>query len=927
MKSCRPSLILLPCHSLDDFPVYHRGDDAASLLSSWTVLWHPQLIAATGAIATWGRIDTPPADVSNQIIVTPQVGYSELATGFAARVQESGGKLIRGTSDRDALARTALEFVEATESLDAELVADFYALGYCYLQVQLLTRHMRYSSKLDQLHFGNQVVAAAHAALSHDHATMSDRLQRCFDLLTEEREHFYPVDVRLLDLVVVPPFDEPRRLEPELARKHPVSMLAPAKTWSEWVAQGNGEAYREAVTSKRWQLIGGEETETRAPLMTQESLLGGLRRGKAAYEAALGCSPNVYGRRRFGLCWAYPQLLSQSGYVGALHLTLDDGRFPEGLQLKTRWEGSDRGTIDAFARIPHDASLHETFLKLAIKIGEMLDSDHAAALTLVRWPGTASPFFEDLLRAGRYSGALGRFVSFETFFKEHQDPGLTDRFLPDQYRSPYLQQSVIRSQADPLSSLRNYWQASHLATANSGLIALADLLEDRVTDPEICANLRAQIDGTDERAADAKTAREAADAAVSSHSKRLASALARGGKGRGFLVINPTSSVRRMGISLPAGTPVPKIERPIYAAERTSDSVDVVVDVPAMGYVWISAEGPSGPGTSGPMLGEEFLLRNEFFEMTVDRHSGGIRTFHEYNVRANRLSTQLAVRYNDGDKPYSIMQASSIETTRLNRVCGEITVRGELLAEDQRKLADYEQRFKVWRGSRLLEINGSVKLAEALGSEPWRSYVCQRLVWRDQAADVWRDLVQTRAAAGPKRIEAPQFIEIELDPKRTMLLTSGLAFHRRPELHHLDTLLQVRGETQQEFRLGLTLDQSYGVHTAQQFDTPALVIADQACPTQGAVGWLMHIDAKNVLATNWEMLGAPGERPHGFKVRLLETVSRPAKVKVTGVREAAQAYRLDLQGNRLEPCKVDGSVVELELSPQELVEVEVLFPS
>jgi hypothetical protein len=35
-------LILLPCHSLEDFPTYHEGDDAHSLLASW---WppHPEL--------------------------------------------------------------------------------------------------------------------------------------------------------------------------------------------------------------------------------------------------------------------------------------------------------------------------------------------------------------------------------------------------------------------------------------------------------------------------------------------------------------------------------------------------------------------------------------------------------------------------------------------------------------------------------------------------------------------------------------------------------------------------------------------------------------------------------------------------------------------------------------------------------------------
>ena len=47
-------LILLPCHSLEDFPTYHDGDDSQSLLANWSALWHPELIASAGQAA--GRV-------------------------------------------------------------------------------------------------------------------------------------------------------------------------------------------------------------------------------------------------------------------------------------------------------------------------------------------------------------------------------------------------------------------------------------------------------------------------------------------------------------------------------------------------------------------------------------------------------------------------------------------------------------------------------------------------------------------------------------------------------------------------------------------------------------------------------------------------------------------------------------------------------
>jgi hypothetical protein len=46
------------------------------------------------------------------------------------------------------------------------LVPDFLALGVGFLQVELLTRQMRYMSHIDQIYFQNEAIAAAMAALA-----------------------------------------------------------------------------------------------------------------------------------------------------------------------------------------------------------------------------------------------------------------------------------------------------------------------------------------------------------------------------------------------------------------------------------------------------------------------------------------------------------------------------------------------------------------------------------------------------------------------------------------------------------------------------------------------------------------------------------------------------------------------------------------
>src|SRR5262245_4831604 len=146
-------LILLPCHSLEDFPTYHEGDDAQSLLASWSALWHPQLIASAGQAPAWKRIEDPPSDLRERLIVVPSICVQRLPTGFAQRVKDEGGVLIRKTSSREEILKAALEPLDAPAALNPELAADFLALGYCYLLIELLTRQMRYSSNLDETYF------------------------------------------------------------------------------------------------------------------------------------------------------------------------------------------------------------------------------------------------------------------------------------------------------------------------------------------------------------------------------------------------------------------------------------------------------------------------------------------------------------------------------------------------------------------------------------------------------------------------------------------------------------------------------------------------------------------------------------------------------------------------------------------------------
>ncbi len=395
------------------------------------------------------------------LILVPGVSQKDLPTGFADRATQEGALLVAGNVPRDELLSRVLEPLgEQAERIDPELAADFLALGYCYLQVELLTRQMRYSTNLDELHFFKQVVSAAQVAMTDDAQKARDELSACFDLLAQERDHYYAVDAYLLDLVLVAPTTLGPSLARQLAPGVPVNLLLTGDLLDrlQREAPASLAAIQTGLQDGNVGLVGGEESEQRSPLLSCETVLGQLRRGIETFQRQLGHRPQVYGRRRCGLSVLYPQLLNRLGYIGAVHTTLGEGQSPEGSQLKIRWEGPDHCAIDAISRAPLDATQPGNFLSLASKLGETMDMDHVATICLAHWPGNGCTWYHDLRRIARYGNMLGRFITLDDYFRDTDYPGQTEQFKADQYRSPYLQQAVASGAVDPLSTCIRYWR-------------------------------------------------------------------------------------------------------------------------------------------------------------------------------------------------------------------------------------------------------------------------------------------------------------------------------------------------------------------------------------------------------------------------------------------------------------------------------------
>lgn len=941
-------IVLLPCHSLEEFPTHHEGDEAAGLLAAWSAPWHPALIASAGKIPSWYRADSPPEDVTNKLVVVPGISHSQVPTGYLQRAEAESACLIQNQLDRGAMIELALQRLDAQPPAEAQaLAADFLALGYCYLQVELLTRKLRYSSNLDEIQFQNQAVAAAAAAMEDNAEVARQRLAASFDILAAERDHYYPGEAYLLDLTMLAPTTLGASLRSQLALPSTCNLLLSGELLRRMADQEPQtlEAIRDGLQAGRVGLVGGEYSEPNLALLSCETLLSQIRQGLDQYEAFLGRRPKVYGRRQYGLTPFLPQILSKLGFDAALHATFEDGVVPEGSQVKTRWEGCDGTAITALARLPLDAAKPQTFLNLGVKLGESMDTDHIATVCLAHWPGASSPWFEDLRRTASYCSALGKFIALDEYFWKTDYPVHQDRFGYDQYRSPYLRRAVAGNQPDPISAVVRYWRRRCEAEAAQSLVTLAALaggkeLSARASGAAAARPAEELLKAIDVFADGPATETDAAVAAILQQAlQSFAGALPRAGAARetGCLVANPHSFVRRVGIEVGQLTALPEVARPVYSASASKATTQVVVDVPPLGFAWIAAAPAAGKSKkTSATLADECLLRNEFFEARIDPASGGLRAIHEYDARHNRLSQQLVFRGDDAGGstssddigegtptgPASIMAADKVETVISTETLGEIVVHGRLMDGRGRKLAGFRQTYRLWRGSRVLLFDVELDPHHECSGDPWNSYYAARFAWANEAAELYRSANLTRQPVKGKRFEGPLYVEIDDAGIHTAILTGGLPFHRRYGARMLDTLLVVAGERCRRFQFGIGVEVKNPLHESLGLVTPVpLLVQTAPRPASNSSGWLFHVDARNVTATHWEPCFEAGVNV-GFRVRLLETQGREASAGLQCFRAVRAARKLNFQGDLITECPVEKDTIRLQLAAHEWVQIE-----
>lgn len=429
-------IVLLPCHTLDDFPTWLEESEADALLVAWTSAWHPAIIAATACPPAWASVDLPPPEDALAGVV-PAFCDDRFVTQSQP---DDTGRWVRHAATGDEIVPALAARVEVAKAADGSLPAsawadDFQALGLAALVAELLARRMRTEADLAATGFDAAVVAAARAAVAGDDEAVRVALAEAFACLDATRSRYYSVESWAVDIVLLAPTTTGAAVLAELASPVPLAVVAAGSTVRR-LAEKHPAAVtglREAVAAGRVEACGGRDDDRPLEFATPEQIRDSLATARRSWVEHVGSEPSSYAAIGGGSSALLPQVLCWFGFRAAIWSLFDGSPVPDAGGGRIRWEGTGGGAIESLARPPLDAGRATTVLSLADRIGDALDHDHAAVVSFARYAGGASRWHELVRLIGRWSGLLGTFVTPGELVNRTIGSGTPASFEPDAF--------------------------------------------------------------------------------------------------------------------------------------------------------------------------------------------------------------------------------------------------------------------------------------------------------------------------------------------------------------------------------------------------------------------------------------------------------------------------------------------------------------
>ncbi len=863
--------VLLPCHSLEDFPVWSRGDEAEDLLAAWTAAWHPALVAGVGKMPSWRGIDRPADGLVNSVAIVPaafdhRFDVTSHESDPADQVALTTAA-VRHLSDVDAISMEAARLLGVSEHHAAaphDLVEDFYAVGLAWLLAELLSRRMRSQSMPEKDAFATELVAAAKAAVAGDTDASSQHLDACHRHLETARSHYYPVDVWLLDLLLVVGSTLDERLDPELASLSPSGLIAPGVLIDQLAATrpDRAAALREAVAAGRVEPIGGLWDDDTLAGLAPETILDSFTRGNEAWARCVGRQPSVYGRRTGGSSALLPQLLSSLGYQGAIWNLFDGSPLPDPGASRIRWTGSGGGAIEALAKPPLDARDAATILGLPEKLGSAMDHEHAVVLVFARYPGTSSPWYERLRRIALRGTVLGRFALPSTVLSETASASITVNYGPDTFRPPLPEATATA--AETVSAPRQ--------AARREALSLVSKLQ----------RFQESLGATSSCTAAANAAASAAN--TSSFTQRP--------QAKGGLLARVSKLLPWSGSSAATG--------------------DDLLD---NGLVRLRLH----PETGG-------ILSLRKSDDTANRLSQRLTRRVTRPPAGSRWQDPLE------RSDYATMVADTIGRCEASP-SDTLKSTGRLVDAQGAVVGRFSQRITLPAESTLIWLEIDLQLDEVLAGNPLENYAACRFAWSENdSVDLSRSIHTQSVASERNVLLATHFVELAIDdmrrgsaPQRLQIYPMGLPWHVRSHSHMLDTVLLPPGSASGSFQLAL------GVGRERPWDDSLLLMSSPE--DGGAEGALAAVargsDASLAVDGSARLtvgsLITDKDQVVGIRCGLLESAGRRQQAKLRFPCTPLAAWRCSADGKRGSSLTIENESVVVSLASYEWAYVEVRF--
>lgn len=907
------------------------NEDVAAWMHGYSALWHP---AALIGAASLPRVASPydhEQPTAGHIYAIPESPPLVLPDDWDQRVIDAGAVAFRSTTDREstlASLKHALRSLLGPEGaptaeppfleLEAARAAPFFGIGLGCVMVETLFEAMEHENLLATADLLQEVQAAVTALNDPDPEAYRRHLQAAADRLLAAREVLSPAAVHLIDIALL---DESRCREPLPAsfdRGFALNLVVAASVL-EKLGQEHPErltAIRERQAGDLLEVCGGPYIEREDALLPVESQTWNLLKGLATCKQLLGSEVRVFARKRFAAHPQLPLLLHNVGLRRALLLSFDTASVPTYRSTVTSWPSPDGKQVEAFTRTPYAADNPQTYFHLAHYLRQSISQDHAGTLALLHQGSPAAPWYEDLLELSRFAPVLGRWTTLNRYLDDVLAGEYASVVQADEFRDDYLEERTNARSPQPVS-----WFASQcrlrrqldtvwtLAGLHRGLAGSGDTLQVDARLPE----LEDHLETGSELPALAELEKEAAEALAA---RLLARAQ---GDRSGYLVLNPCAFTRRAAIELDGVTGPLPVEGPLKACQIEGTRAYLVVEVPSLGFAWIPRTSPPGtaPWAGRLRLADKNCVRNEFLEAEVDPVTGGLKALRDLRTRVNRIGQQLV--YNPGSR----MHATEIQLRSSGPALGEIVSKGVLVDEQERELARFQQRLRVWLGRPLLEMRIELQPTHPPEGYPWHAYHGARFAWRDERTLLYRGVNGTSTMTSQTRPQTPDFLDLRLGGHGTVIFPGGLPFHQRHGSRMLDVILVPQGETATTFDLAIGLDRDYPMQTALGITTPVTVVpTTKGPPHVGSTGWLFHLDAPNVALTS--LRPAP-DRADAVIARMIECSSYGGPVEMRCVRDPTRAMLVDALGTNLLDAGTGSDTAHFEMSSGELVQMRIEF--